>query len=69
MKTDTTKFSARDLTTVGVYLPFLTLVEINFILVLASIGSIALTQSLVVFALGLPLLLTLQRTGQLSSVH
>ena len=50
---------------VGVYLPFLLLEEISFPVILGSIGSIALTQALVVFAMGLPLLLTLQRTGQL----
>ncbi|HHU08180.1 MAG TPA: QueT transporter family protein [Clostridiaceae bacterium] len=51
--------------TVGVYLPLLLLEEISFPVILGSIGSIALTQALVVFGLGLPLLLTLQRTGQL----
>jgi uncharacterized membrane protein len=51
--------------TVGVYLPCLLLDEITLPLVLGSVGSIALTQTLVIFALGLPLLITLRRTGQL----
>ena len=49
---------------VGTYLPYLLLDQVTVPTLLGAIGSIALTQSLVIFLLGLPLLLALQRTGR-----
>lgn len=50
---------------VGMYLPFLLLDKVTVSVVASSIGSIALTQTIVIIILGLPLLLAVFRTGQL----
>ncbi|MGI6603200.1 MAG: QueT transporter family protein [Saccharofermentanales bacterium] len=50
---------------VGMYLPFLLLDKVTVSIVASSIGSIALTQTIVIIILGLPLLLAVFRTGQL----
>ncbi len=49
---------------VGMYLPFLLLDKVTVSIVASSIGSIALTQTIVIIILGLPLLLAVFRTGQ-----
>lgn len=50
---------------VGIYLPFLLLEKVTVSIVVSSIGSIALTQTIVIVILGLPLLIAVHRTGQL----